>query len=156
VSNPAAPTVVGTFADYGETSSHSNWVTQVGARRIAAHGDEQWGSHLRLVDVTEGTGGFLQQTGEWKTRDEVSAHNIMAFGSIVYVAYYQDGVRLIDIADPAHPRPVAWFNTWPGYDRGYGHSFFEGAVGIDVDLARKRIYVADSNRDLIILADTRP
>ena len=30
------------------------------------------------------------------------------------------------------------------------------AVGIDVDLARKRIYVADSNRDLIILADTRP
>ncbi|MBL8621966.1 MAG: hypothetical protein JNK64_11700 [Myxococcales bacterium] len=156
VSTPTAPTVVGTFANYGETSSHSNWVTQVGARRIAAHGDEQWGSHLRLVDVTEGTAGFLQQTAEWKTRDEVSAHNIMAFGSIVYVAYYQDGVRLIDIADPAHPRPVAWFNTWPGYDRSYGHSFFEGAVGIDVDLARKRIYVADSNRDLIILSDTRP
>ncbi|MBK9029835.1 MAG: hypothetical protein IPL61_00580 [Myxococcales bacterium] len=156
VADPAAPAVVGTFANYGETSSHSNWVTQVGSRRIAAHGDEQWGSHLRLVDVTEGTAGFLGQTGAWKTRDEVSAHNIMAFGSIVYVAYYQDGVRLIDIADPAAPREVAWFNTWPGYDRGYGYSFYEGAVGIDVDVARRRVYVADSNRNLMILADTRP
>ena len=156
VSDPRAPTVVGTFADYGETSSHSNWVTQVGARRIAAHGDEQWGSHLRLVDVTEGTASFLRETAEWKTRDEVSAHNIMAFGSTVYIAYYQDGVRVIDIADPANPRQVAWFNTWPGYDRAYGRSFFEGAVGIDVDRVRKRIYVADSNRNLMILADTRP
>jgi hypothetical protein len=156
VSDPRAPTVIGRFADYGETSSHSNWVTGVGGRRIAAHGDEQWGSHLRLVDVTEGTAGFLAQTGEWKTRDEVSAHNVMAFGSTVYLAYYQDGVRVIDIADPAQPRLVAWFNTWPGYDRGYGRSFYEGAVGIDVDLARRRIYVADSNRDLLILADTRP
>ena len=36
-------------------------------------------------------------------------------------------------------------------DRSYGKSFFEGAVGIDVDLARNRIYVADSNRNLMIL-----
>jgi hypothetical protein len=155
VSNPAAPSVIGTFANYGETSSHSNWVTQVGSRRIAAHGDEQWGSHLRLVDVTEGTPGFALGISEWKTRDEVSAHNIMAFGNIVYAAYYQDGVRMIDISDPVHPRPVAWFNTWPGYDRAYGRSFFEGAVGIDVDVAAKRVYVADSNRDLMILSDTR-
>ena len=152
VSNPAAPTVVGTFANYGETSSHSSWVTQVGGRMIAAHGDEQWGSHLRLVDVTEGTPGFLAPTAEYKTRDEVSAHNVMAFGSTVYMAYYQDGIRVIDIADPAHPRLTAWYNTWPGYDRGYGKSFFEGAVGLDVDLAARRIYVADSNRDLMILA----
>ncbi|MEZ4402648.1 MAG: hypothetical protein R3B06_21685 [Kofleriaceae bacterium] len=154
VSNPAAPVVVGTFADYGETSSHSSWVTQIGARKIAAHGDEQWGSHLRFVDVTEGTAGFTRQTSEWKTRDEVSAHNIMAFGDVVYAAYYQDGVRMIDLADPEHPQVLAWFNTWPGYDRAYGYSFFEGAVGIDVDRARRRVYVADSNRSLLVLSDT--
>jgi len=151
VSNPAQVRGVGTFADYGETSSHSNWVTTVGGRRIAAHGDEQWGSHLRLVDVTENSAGFLQQLGEWQTRPEVSAHNIMAVGSEVFLAHYQDGVRIVDIADPAAPRTAAWFNTWPGYDRTYGHSFFEGAVGIDLDLARGRIYVADSNRGLLIL-----
>lgn len=155
VSDPTAPVALGTFADYGETTSHSSWVTTVGARQIAAHGDEQWGSHLRLVDVTENTPGFTHQVGEWQTRPEVSAHNLMAFGTTVFAAYYQDGIRVIDIADPAAPRQVAWFNTWPGYDRTYGRSFYEGAVGLDVDLARRRIYVADSNRGLMILADTR-
>jgi hypothetical protein len=151
VSNAAAPTAVGTFVDYGDASSHSNWVTTVGARRIAAHGDEEWGSHLRLVDVTEGTGTFTRQVGEWQTRPEVSAHNIMAAGNEVFIAYYQDGVRVIDISNPAEPRQTAWFNTWPGYDRRYGRSFFEAAVGIDLDLTRRRIYVADSHRGLLIL-----
>ncbi len=152
VSVPATPRLVGTFVGYGEESSHSSWVTTVGGRRIAAHGDEQWGSHLRLVDVTEGSGGFLSQVGEWETRPEVSAHNIMAVGSEIFIAHYQDGVRIVDIVDPAAPRTTAWFNTWPGYDRRYGHSFFEGAVGIDLDPSRGRIYVADSHRGLLILA----
>lgn len=156
VSNPAQPRRLGAFVDYGETSSHSSWVTTVGARRIAAHGDEQWGSHLRLVDVTEGTPGFLSQVGEWQTRPEVSAHNLMAFGTTVYAAYYQDGLRVIDIADPAAPRQIAWWNTWPGHDPRYGYSFFEGAVGIDVDRAAGRVYVADSHRGLLVLQEPRP
>lgn len=152
VSTPTSPQLVGTFVGYGESSSHSSWVTTVGGRRIAAHGDEQWGSHLRLVDVTEGDAGFPRQVGEWQTRPEVSAHNIMAVGNEVFMAHYQDGVRIVDIADPTRPRQTAWFNTWGGYDRAYGYSFFEGAVGIDLDLARGRVYVADSHRGLLILA----
>lgn len=151
VSNPAAPRALGTFVGYGDASSHSSWVTTVGGRRIAAHGDEEWGSHVRLVDVTEGSGSFLRQVGEWQTRPEVSAHNIMAAGNEVFVAYYQDGVRVIDISNPAAPRQTAWFNTWPGYDRRYGRSFFEAAIGIDIDLARDRIYVADTHRGLLVL-----
>ena len=34
--------------------------------------------------------------------------------------------------------------------------FFEGAVGIDVDVARKLVFVADSPRGLLILADSTP
>jgi hypothetical protein len=151
VSNPAAPRELGRFVGYGDESSHSSWVTTVGARRIAAHGDEEWGSHLRLVDVTEGSAGFARQVGEWQTRPEVSAHNLMAVGSEVFAAYYQDGIRVIDISDPAAPRQTAWFHTWPGYDRAYGASFFEGAVGIDLDPGAGRIYVADSHRGLLIL-----
>jgi hypothetical protein len=151
VSNPASPTEVGRFADYGETSSHSNWVTQVGARRIAVHGDEQWGAHVRIVDVTEGTAAFSDGIGEWQTRPEVSVHNIMAFGDRALLAHYQDGIRVLDLSDPTAPVEVAHFATWPGYHRDYGYSFFEGAVGLDVDAARGRIYVADSHRGLLIL-----
>lgn len=151
VSEPTAPRELGRFVGYGDESSHSSWVTTVGNRRIAAHGDEEWGSHLRLVDVTEGTSTFTRQIGEWQTRPEVSAHNVMAVGNEVFMAYYQDGVRIVDISDPARPDQTAWFNTWPGYDRRYGKSFYEAAVGIDLDLARNRIYVADSHRGLLIL-----
>lgn len=156
IADPTRPVALGTFAGYGDTTSHSNWVTTIGARQIAVHGDEQWGAHVRLVDVTEGTPGFVDEVGAWQLRPEVSVHNVMAFGTIAYVAHYQDGVRLLDLADPSAPRQVAWFNTWPGYDRSYGHSFFEGAVGIDVDRTRRRVYVADSNRGLLILSDIRP
>ena len=35
-------------------------------------------------------------------------------------------------------------------------AFFEGAVGLDVDLTRKLIFVADSPRGLLILRDDTP
>jgi len=151
VSNPAAPTLVGTFADYGEHTSHSSWVTQVGARKIAVHGDEQWGAHVHIVDVTEGTAAFATGIGEWQTRPEVSVHNVMAFGDRAYVAHYQDGIRILDLSNPAAPTEIAHFDTWPGYDRAYGYSFYEGAIGLDVDLSRALVYVADSHRGLLVL-----
>jgi hypothetical protein len=152
VSDPTQPVEVGWFSDYGEDSSHSNWVTEVGGRKIAVHGDEQWGAHVHIVDVTEGTGAFGTSIAEWETRPEVSVHNIMAFGDRAVLAHYQDGVRVLDLSDPAAPALVAHYNTWPGYDPDYGYSFFESAVGIDVDVVRGRIYVADSHRGLLILS----
>jgi hypothetical protein len=151
VADPAAPVVVGRYRRDGQETSHSNWVTQVGARTLSIHGDEQWDAHVHVVDVTEGTPAFTTSIGEWRTRPEVSVHNIMAQGDRAYVAYYQDGVRVLDLSDPTAPRQIAWFNTWPGYDPRYGASVWEGAIGIDVDLADRLIYVADSHRGLLIL-----
>jgi hypothetical protein len=152
VSDPANPQQLGAFAGYGEDTSHSSWVIDVGGKAIALHGDEQFGAHLRLVDVTEGTPTFMQEVGEWETRPEVSIHNVMAIGTLGVIAHYQDGVRVIELADPTQPQLVAWFNTWPGYDPAYGTSFFEGAVGVDVDPVTRRVYVADTHRGLLILA----
>ncbi len=151
VSSPAALVEVGRFAGYGETTSHSSWVTQVGARRLAVHGDEQYGAHVHIVDVTEGSVDFGNALAEWQTRPEVSVHNVMAAGDRAFLAHYQDGVRVLDLSDPTRPREIAHFATWPGYDRRYGRSFYEGAVGIDLDTGRGRIYVADSHRGLLVL-----
>jgi hypothetical protein len=32
----------------------------------------------------------------------------MAFGDVAYVAWYQDGVRLVDVSDPTAPRVTAY------------------------------------------------
>jgi hypothetical protein len=152
VSDPAAPRTVGVFRDYGELTSHSVWVTTIGERRIAVHGDEQYGAHVHIVDVTEDSVDFLDVLAEYETRPEVSVHNIMAQGSLAYVTYYQDGLRVLDLSDPARPVKIAHFHSWLGTGSQDGLEFFEGAIGIDLDTASGTIYVADTNRGLFILA----
>ncbi len=151
VVDPAAPREVGRFAGYGETTSHSSWVTQVGPRRLAVHGDEQYGAHVHIVDVTEGSVDFGNALAEWETRREVSVHNVMAVGDRAFLAHYQDGVRVLDLADPTQPRQIAHYDTHPGHDPRYGYSFYEGVLGIDLDMVQSRIYVADSHRGLLVL-----
>jgi len=62
-----------------------------------------------------------------------------------------DGVRVLDLSDPSRPVEIAHFDTIPGPGPAYGYSFFEGAVGIDLDPGSGRIYVADSHRGLLVL-----
>lgn len=157
VSAPASPRLVGTFSGYGEVTSHSSWAFEQGGRRLALHGDEQYGAHLRIVDVTEGTPAFATVLSQWMTRPEVSIHNVMAMGHLAVISYYHDGVRVLDVRDPASPQQVAWFQTWPGASNDPNDllagspSFFQGAIGVDVDPATRTIYVADSARGLLIL-----
>lgn len=146
---PAAPVLLGSYT-YARSTSHSNWVQEMGGRLIAMHGDEDFTAHLRMLDVTDPA--HIRLLGEWQTRPEVSIHNVMMLGTRGYMAHYQDGVRVLDLSDPAAPRPLAYFNTW-SRDRDPGASFFEGVIGIDVDTTRRLIFVADSQRGLIILRE---
>jgi hypothetical protein len=152
VTDPAEPDLLGNFDSYGERTSHSSWVMQIGARKIALHGDEQYGAHLNVVDVTEGSPTFAKSIASWMTRPEVSIHNVMAMGNLAVVAYYQDGIRVLDLSDPEHPSPVAWFNTWAGPAGAQaGRLFYESATGVDVDPVNRIIYVADVERGLLAL-----
>lgn len=151
--DPASPVLLGKWAPTPAYASHSNWTTTAGGRHIALQGDEAYGAHLDIVDVDPASPTFMQPFATYKTRDWVSIHNIMAFGTKAYFTYYQDGVRVLDVADPANPRLVGYFNTWDPQADGTSSQFFEGAVGLDVDLARKLVFVADSPRGLLILRD---
>lgn len=150
LADPTRPRIVGR-ADTGDEYSHSNWVTVAGGRKISVHGGEGYGEHVKIVDVDEQSPTFLEVIGEYRTRDQVSVHNILAIGDRAYVAYYQDGLRILDLSDPTQPRQVAYYNTWNPYRaRGY---FYEGAYGVHVD-DRGLIYVADSESGLLILRET--
>lgn len=150
--NPEQPTLVGEYRDYGGQTSHSSWVTRVGERTISLHGDEQYGAHVRVVDVGDESTDFLDTLGSYQTRPEVSVHNILASDNRVFVTYYQDGLRVLDVQDPTHPVEIGHFHTWPGPVAGYGSSFYEGAIGIDFDTASGTVYVADTHRGLFVLS----
>ena len=150
--DPSNPQLVGAFSDYPRRTSHSNWVTTTsGGRKVSVTGDEDWGAHVRIIDVDEQSPTFMEQLGEFSLRPEVSVHNIMAIGDRAYVAHYQDGFRLLDISDPTAPTQLGYYNTWSAQTGG--SFFFEGAAGVDVDPAAGLIYVADSWRGLIILTE---
>jgi hypothetical protein len=153
---PTMPKLVGTWAPTPTMTSHSNWTATVAGRHFALHGEEAYSAHLFLVDVDTASPTFMKPFAEWKTRDWISIHNLMAFGSKAYFTYYQDGVRVLDLSDPTNPAQVGYYNTWDPQAAYTSSEFFEGAVGLDVDLTRHLIFVADSPRGLLILQDSTP
>lgn len=156
-SAPDAPVLLGTWAPTPTRSSHSNWTATIGGRRFALHGEESYGAHLDLVDIDpDRPQTFMKPFASYKTRDHVSIHNLMVFGTKAYFTYYQDGVRVLDLASPATPALVGYYNTWDPQAAYTSSAFFEGAVGLDVDTARRLIFVADSPRGLLILRDETP
>jgi hypothetical protein len=148
VSDPSAPRELGRYR-YPRDSCHSVWVAPIDGRLIAVIGDEDFGAHARVLDVTDPTGITL--VGEWgQDRPQVSIHNILIQGDRAYVAWYQDGLRILQLSAKEAPRQIGWFNTWQGGAAGQGLSFFEGAIGIDVHAGVA--YLADTDRGLFVLS----
>jgi hypothetical protein len=150
--DPANPSRIGFEALDGTRYWHSPWLTTVGGSPLVVHGDELSGADggFSVIDADPASSTFMATVGTWTSpRAAVSIHNVMAFGSRVYLAHYYDGVRVIDLSDPTAPAQVGYYNTWID---GTGPAWIGGAFGIDLDLAAQRIYVADSIRGLMILA----
>ncbi|HVK87863.1 MAG TPA: hypothetical protein VM513_27275 [Kofleriaceae bacterium] len=132
--------------------SHATWAGTAGGRKIAIHGDEgmtpdEGGAFLRVLDADEASPTFMQEIGRYQSRPEVGIHNMILVGDRAYIAYYQDGIRVLDLSEPTQPREIAHYNTWDP-DAAWGDAF-EGAIGLVVE--GDYIYVADTDRGLVIL-----
>lgn len=134
--------------------SHASTVGVAGGRPIVLHGDEgmsppDGGAFLRILDGDPASPTFMQELSRYQSRPEVGIHNFELVGDKVYIAYYQDGLRVVDLADPTQPREVAHHNTW-NYETERGGPF-EGALGLRV--RDGLIYVADSQRGLLVFSE---
>jgi hypothetical protein len=135
--------------------SHASWVGTIAGRKIALHGDEgmtgpsDGAAFLRILDGDPASPTFLTEIARYQSRPEVGIHYFEVIGDRAYIAYYQDGVRVVDLSDPTHPREVAHYNTWDN-ETAPGSSF-EAALGIRV--VGGLIYVADSLQGLLILRE---
>ncbi|MGE6761643.1 LVIVD repeat-containing protein [Corallococcus interemptor] len=87
-----------------------------------------------MLDVTDPAN--MRLIGQYALRPEYSIHNMVLVGTKLYIAYYQEGVRVLDVSVP--PRA--------------GSEFFSGAIGIRVP-GDGFIYVVDANRGLLILQE---
>ncbi|WP_242588643.1 LVIVD repeat-containing protein [Corallococcus macrosporus] len=150
VSDPARVRELGRYA-YGDAFSHANAVGTFAGRTIAFEGGEQVNAHLRVLDVTDPAN--MRLIGQYALRPEYSIHNMVLVGTKLYIAYYQEGVRVLDVSVPPRPREVAYFNTYRDTPpTRTGSEFFSNAIGIRVP-GDGFIYVVDTHRGLLILKE---
>lgn len=157
ISDPSNPKHLGAYR-YEHSTSHAGAVARFGDRLIAFEGGEDWGAHLQVLDVTNPAA--VVKLGEWRMRPEVSIHNMVLDPDAkrLYIAHYQDGVRVLDVSAPELPVEVAHFNTWSPEQPLRGEDFYDGAIGIrrpvPPDVTQGGLlYVVDTTRGLLVLRE---
>jgi hypothetical protein len=133
--DPRDVRVVGALS-WPRVFSHSGWPFEVAGRRYLAHADEGFDQGLTVIDVTNA--GQPRIVSTFKTREGVSIHNLRVIDGIAYISYYIDGLRVVDLRDPANPKEVGHYDTVAATDET---GIFDGAWGVHVDGGL--IYVSD-------------
>ncbi|AFE05191.1 hypothetical protein COCOR_03380 [Corallococcus coralloides DSM 2259] len=150
VKDPMSPQELGHYTfetDNSYATSHASAVGTFAGKTVAFEGGEYQGAHLRVLDVTDPTN--IQLMGRYKLRPQTSIHNMILKGQRLYIAYYQEGLRVLDVSVPPQPREVAYFNTFRESDLHRGDDLLEGAIGIRVP-GDGHVYVVDTARGLLI------
>ncbi len=149
VKDPRAPVTLGAYT-YALQYSHANAVGVFAGRTLVFEGGEGVGEHLRVLDITDPA--RMVKIGRFQLRPEVSIHNLLLVGKKLYVAWYQEGVRVLDVSNPTQPRQTAYYNTFRETDPNRGESYYEGAIGIRVP-GDGFIYTVDTSRGLLLLRE---
>ena len=153
VSEPAAPYWLGRFAEPAAAEGNTHSVSLAHGGRLALVADETFGppwGRLRLVDVQEPSNPV--QVGVFETANSAAGtrgpqyaytiHNPLVDDrdpNRAYLAWYADGVRLVDISNASQPVEVA---SWVPPNSGMAWNVaFMGDV----------LLVGDINNGLVIL-----
>ena len=148
--DPDSPERIAAFDEEGTYARASAHVAAPGGD-VLVMTEEQFGGGLRVLGGDPESDEYLAPIADYDTRPEVAPGRIAVAGERVYVAYHQDGLRVLDLGDPESPAEVGHYNTWPGPEDAYGDHFAEGAKDIAVDPERDLVFVADTHRGLAIL-----
>jgi len=149
VTDAANPKPMGSYTYDAQlyNPTHANAVGTFAGRTIAFEGGENTNAHLRVLDVSDPA--HIMKIGEYAMRPQTSIHNMVLAGKRLYVAWYAEGLRVLDVANPTQPREIAYVNTFRDTDPGRFGGLFVGAIGIRVP-GDGHVYVVDMTRGLLI------
>ena len=135
VTEPGSVEVLSSIAWDGIVS-HSGWPFRLDGTLCYAHAKEGYDRHLTVLDVTDLTDPRV--VSRFSTRPGVSIHNVEVVEGIAYISCYIDGLRVVDLRDPEHPREIGHFDTVADEDE---RSLLQGAFGVRVQ--GSGVYVSD-------------
>ncbi|EPX58066.1 hypothetical protein D187_004355 [Cystobacter fuscus DSM 2262] len=149
VSNPNAPVTLGRF-QYDKATSRPVAAGLIEGQTIAFEASEGWDSRVRALNVTDPQ--HITQVGQFQTRPQSTVSAMTLVGTRLYVAYAQDGLRILDVSNPSTPRQQAYYNTWRESDPGRGRAFVDGLSAVKVP-GDGYLYAAETSRGLLVLRE---
>lgn len=95
-----------------------------------------------------------------KTDAFYSVHNAVIEGNTLYLSWYSDGLRIVDLSQPRAPREIGFYRPRPTLDPTgaftvFGAGYHPIAFVWGVHVAGERIYLSDINYGLYIVRRTR-
>ncbi|MBA3972038.1 MAG: choice-of-anchor B family protein [Bacteroidetes bacterium] len=107
---------------------------------------------VHIIDISDISNISLESA--FKSNEGATAHNPYMWGTNkVVIAYYQDGLQIFDISNPAAPVRTGYFDTdtLHGLNDGYPTSFtYHGAWGAYIDLPSGLILTSDMQNGLYV------
>ncbi len=142
-SNPHNPQLIGTLSIYNDQGyNHSGWLSEDG--KIYYFTDESEGKRIKKLDVSNISNPAI--TNIFGTANYASsiAHHCIPVGDLLFVAYYNEGLRIFDTRTPI--QEIAHFDTYPL------NSLFKmnGAWGVMPFRKGERILVSDRTFGLFL------
>ncbi|MBN1208458.1 MAG: hypothetical protein JXB05_26595 [Myxococcaceae bacterium] len=149
VTDPTKPKLLGRYV-YDNATTRTAAVGTFGSRTLAFEAGEFWGASLRVLDVTAADN--ITQVAQFKLRPEISIRALALSGTKLYLAHYQDGLRVLDVSNPNEPLQTGYYNTWRETDSYRGGSFYEGLSDVSV-AGDGYIYTTETSRGLLIFRE---
>ena len=100
--------------------------------------DETGGGHLRIWDISDFNN--VTEVAEYNAGPGSIIHNCFVRDNLVYMSYYQHGIRIVDVTNPLMPVEVGAYDTYPQGEGGFGgcwgiYNYFPSGLIIASDLA---------------------
>lgn len=114
ITNPSAPTQAAWWS-YPGGFTHNSWPDATGNWLYIT--DETKGEPLKIFDISNL--GAPTLVNAITSNPQSIVHNAHVAGADLFLSSYTEGIRVLDLSDPAHPAEFGWADSYPGPSGGF-------------------------------------
>ena len=137
--DPLETRLVGTAPQSGNRYVHACWVSP--DRQVLLATEEGEGARLFAFDITLPEAPRL--LGEFGVDPSSSIHNVQIREEFAFVSYYNHGLRVLDLSDPAALQEVAWYVDTEWSDNSCTDQIYRGVWGVYAGQPSGSIYLSE-------------
>ncbi len=147
LSNPTNPVSIGQIQT-PDQFTHNTWLNDAG--NVCFTTDEVDAAYVAAYDISDPNN--INEIGRYRSSlscGQSIPHNVKVLNDFLVVAYYKDGVNIVDAARPHNMIEVGYYDTNPLMGPG-----FDGCWGLECFSPSGRIYAADMSQGFWVLNPT--